>query len=219
MVKILITGFKHSGTTLLHNLIKDHPQVGWIEFEEALIEYDKSPQWILAMAQNSGVNLKNEAWGEKLPWGTRENDWKAKRAIMFTKKWLHYFRKEARVLHILRHPLDVALSRYPSKSSVNNTKIDKKMLQYYLNSVPQYLGFIADQKYCATVVYEELLERPDIMLWNVFHFLNLDKNPNTIRNIIAHNNIDRSRAYAYKGKGIVYDFDYDKLVEGVERKL
>ena len=41
MVKIFITGFRHSGTTMLHQLIKAHPQVGWIENEESFIEFDK----------------------------------------------------------------------------------------------------------------------------------------------------------------------------------
>jgi len=39
MVKIFITGFKHSGTTMLMQLVQAHPQVGGIENEASYIEY------------------------------------------------------------------------------------------------------------------------------------------------------------------------------------
>lgn len=221
MVKVLITGFKHSGTTLLSNLLMSHPQVGWIEFEKALIEYDKPPQWILDQAKNSGVNLKNQVWGDKLPWGIRENDWKAKRSIAFTKKWIKYFKKDARVLHIIRHPIDVSLSRYPLPKTQHNEIIDKKMMEYYINSVPYYLNYIKDNKYIATVVYEELLEWPKSVLCNVFDFLGIDHNPKLTDKIIRENKINKDRAYAYKAKGVDYKkvLAYDKLLEMIGRKL
>ena len=110
MTKILITGFKHSGTTLLMQLIRAHPQVGWIEFEKSYIEFDKPKDWIEMMARKRVKNLKRDVWGEKIPWGTRDNDRKAKRAIGFSTKWLRYFGKGARVLHIIRHPIGTASS-------------------------------------------------------------------------------------------------------------
>jgi len=220
MVKILICGFKHSGTTLLQQLIKSHPQVGEIEFEKALIEYDKPLQWILDQASQSGINLKKQAWGEKLPWGVRDNDWKAKRAISFTKKWLRYFKKSARVLHILRNPIDVSLSRYPLQNMQSNDKIDTVMLKYYINSVPYYLKFIKDNLYCATVIYEDLLLEPNKILLSIFDFLNLHKSPKIIKDIISKNSIDKTRAFAYRKKGIIYDIDeYEKLFELIGRRL
>jgi hypothetical protein len=45
MSKILITGFRHSGTTMLMQLLRAHPQVGWIEDEESYIEFDKDRDW------------------------------------------------------------------------------------------------------------------------------------------------------------------------------
>jgi hypothetical protein len=47
MTKILITGFMHSGTTLLLQLINSHSEVGWIQFEDGYIEFDKPKEWVL----------------------------------------------------------------------------------------------------------------------------------------------------------------------------
>lgn len=223
MVKILITGFKHSGTTLLHQLVKEHPQVGWIENEEGFIEYDVSREWMMGRAAVKVENLKTHAWGEKLPWGTRKNDKNAERVIGFTKRWLKYFKGKARVLHIVRHPLDISLSRFPIPK-VDSHKIDKKMYEYALNSVPIFINFLNSKKRCASVVYEDLLLKPEVHLHNIFSFLNLQDDLKTIKSIINSKNllygkIDKSRAYAFKNKKIESDFDYDKLKESIDFRL
>jgi hypothetical protein len=210
MKKIFITGFQHSGTTMLMGLLRNHPKVGWIELEKGYIEYDKPKKWVLQMASLRVHNLKECAWGEKLPWGNREEDFNAVRPIAFTKKWLKYFGKNARVLHIIRHPIDVAAS------GTADGKPTDKTLKLYENTIPKYIDFIGDSKYCATIVYEDLLMKPETHLRNILNFCGLmstEKIINVMMNgPLLYGKIVSDKAYSFKKRGIEETVDYDKFL-------
>ena len=214
MTKILITGFRHSGTTMLHQLIKAHPQVGWIENEESFIEFDKSKEWMLLMASHKVQDLKKYAWGEKIPWGTRPVDYNGERAINMIKKWLKYFKGQGRVLHILRHPLDVALS-----GRGDSTKIGEKDWEYIMSSVPKVIDFVNSNKRCKTIIYEELLYEPEEVISEILDFLNLENTPKIVKRIattpLKFGKINPERAYNFKNKQIETDFYYEDWLERV----
>lgn len=217
MRKILITGYKHSGTTMLMQLVKAHPQVGWIEFEEGYIEFDKPKDWVLTMASKKVNDMSQYAWGEKLPWGTRDNDINAKRAISFTKKWLKFFGGKARVLHIIRHPLDSASSGFVSNLS-------KEALKFSLSSLPKYIDFINQDKRCATIMYEELVTEPKKKLKAIFDFLNLKSDKATIKKVVntelKFGKINAERAYVHKvDSSHNVQVDYDEIIERIKKIL
>ena len=219
MTKIFITGFKNSGTTLLMQLIRGHPQVGWIEFEEGYIEFDKSKDWVLMMAKKKVPNLKKYAWGEKLPWGTRENDKKGKRAISFSKKWLKFFGKEARILHILRHPCDVALS-----GGRQDNIPGKDALEFMFSSLPKYIDFVNSDKRCATILYEDLVLEPALYLFKIFKFLNLKDDNKTVNKVmnteLKFGKINPDRAYAHLvNSSSNLEVDYTKFIERLESRI
>jgi hypothetical protein len=216
MRKILITGFRHSGTTMLHQLIKAHPQVGFIENESSYIEFDKPVEWILLHAKKRVPDLKKYAWGEKLPWGSRETDVDGNRAINFIDKWLKYFKGEARVLHILRHPADAILS-----TGSNTIKV--KDWEFVTTSVPIVIDHLNKDNRCATVVYEYLVTSPEVHLNNILHFLDLQSNQKIIRRMVntelKFGKINADRAFAFKKKNISVDFDYEELIKKVKVRL
>jgi hypothetical protein len=217
MIKVLIIGFRHSGTTMLMQLLRAHPQVGWIEFEESYIEFDKPKEWVLMMAKKKVADLKKYAWGEKIPWALRDNDIEGKRAIQFSKKWLKFFKKDGRVLHILRHPIDVALSGQPG----NN--VGKKEMKYMKSSIPKVIDFINSNGRCATIVYEDLVTHPEIHLPNIFRFLKLNDNKKIVNKIIntplKFGKINADRAFAYKNKEPDMRFDYNDFLDLLERRI
>ena len=110
MSNILIIGHQRSGTTLLRRLINAHPSV-YVMFHEV---------WIL-----NKDNIKNdpkkgglgigEPSGEKIVYVNR-NTTAVKEYI---RTWRSCFRKDTRVIHIVRHPLDVALSNVKLKWAKN----------------------------------------------------------------------------------------------------
>ena len=216
MIKVLITGFRHSGTTMLHQLIKAHPNVGWIENEESLIEFDKPREWVLKLAERNAGNLNKNAWGEKIPWGTRDTDIGAKRAIAMSNKWLKYFRKEARVLNILRHPLDAILSG-------GSDKIDKKVFKHIMDGLPKYINAMNPSGRFATIVYEDLVTHPATHLPNIFQFLNLPSDKKIINRIIntelKFGKINASRAFAYRTRNLGVEVDYEGIVGLLRNRL
>jgi hypothetical protein len=214
MKKILITGFQHSGTTMLMQLIKAHPQVGWIEMEEGYVEINEPREWIIKMAKKKVPNMKKFAWGEKLPWGVRENDINANRPIGFTQRWLKLFGKEARVLHILRHPLDSA-----SSGMISNLSMEA--LRFSLSSLPKYIDFINKDKRCATVIYEDLVTEPEKKLKAIFDFLDLESDEKTIDKVknteLKFGKINAERAYVHLiDSSHNIEVDYDKIIERVK---
>lgn len=218
MTKILITGYRHSGTTMLMQLLRSHPQVGWIEFEESYIEFDKPREWVVMMATKKVPDLKKYAWGEKIPWGNRDTDKDAKRAIDFSKKWINYFKKDARVLHILRHPIDTILSGRGAA-----TQVKKKEFLHLVNTLEKYINFVNYSLRSSTIVYENLLFEPKKYLKKTFDFLNLnstDKIVNKVANTdLKFGKINSDRAYAYKHKDVNIDYDYERLISTLKRQL
>ena len=218
MNKILITGFKHSGTTLMQQLINSHPEVGWIESEEGYIEFDKPKEWVLMMAKKRVPNLKKYIWGEKIPWGNRDDDKNGKRVIGFSKKWLKFFGKDSRILHILRHPIDVA-----SSGSLNGTP-GKEALDLIFNSLPKYIDFINLDSRCATILYEDLVLKPEIYLSKIFKFLNLQNDEEVVENVmnttLKFGRINPERAYVYRVKSNSnLEIDYDQFIKRLKNKL
>ena len=211
MNKILITGYRHSGTTMLMQLLRSHPQVGWIEMEESYIEFDKPREWIIMMAKKRVANLKEKAWGEKIPWGNRNTDKAAKRAISFSKKWLKFFKHDGRIIHIIRHPYDAASSGFPDGI------IPDKILNQIIKTVPQYIDYINNKSQIATIVYEDLLINPKKHLHNIFKFCGLSSSEKIIDKVInlkslEFGKINADRAFAYKKKGVKSSIDYSKLI-------
>lgn len=212
MTKILITGYRHSGTTMLMQLLRSHPQVGWIEFEESYIEFDKPREWVLMMARKKVPDLKKYAWGEKIPWGNRKSDKDAKRAIEFSRKWLKYFKGEARVLHILRHPIDTILSGRGS-----SIQVPKKEFNHLVNTLEKYIDFVNYSKRTQTIVYENLVLEPKKYLSEIFNFLGLNNNKKIVDKVansdLKFGKINSDRAYAYRKKDVNFQYDYDVLLK------
>jgi hypothetical protein len=217
MTKVLITGYKHSGTTMLMSLLRSHPQVGWIEFEESYIEFDKPKEWVILMAKKKVENLKEKAWGEKIPWGDRPGDTNAARAVRFSKKWLKYFGKDAKILHIVRHPYDVASSGRPDGN------IGQDTLQSILNSLPHYIDFINNNLQIATIVYEDLVMDPKKHLEKIFHFLKLNTNDKIINKVVntelKFGKINADRAYAFRKTGVKEKINYKKIIKSIKKKI
>jgi hypothetical protein len=220
MTKMLVTGFFHSGTTLTKLLIQAHPQVARIFEEESYIEFDKPKEWMMKIISYKIPDIEKYSWGEKIPWGLRPSDVDAKRAIGFSKKWLKYFGNDARIINVLRNPIDTVLS------GANHDDIKKeyrKLLQFLLKSVPLYIQLINSDPRCSTLLYEELVINPKETLGRLCDFLKLKFNDKIYETMIGtslkFDKINTSRAYANKNKSFYSMVEYEELIRSLKNRI
>ena len=128
-MKILIIGFQRSGTTLLRRMLHGHPEVRRMFHEEFLLKKCQSKDSLYKYLINHKISPDKDTWGEKVPF------YPSVRKISVLKYcdiWNDYFGEDARILHIIRHPIDVAFSidkMYRNQSFNTALRVYKKLCQ------------------------------------------------------------------------------------------
>lgn len=184
-MKILIIGFQRGGTTLLRRLFDAHPDVKYMLHEKRIMN-----------RPNSVLRDVEGTWGEKVPWNSATGD----EIITYVRKWLKLYGDEARILHIVRHPVDVGLS---------NQKLGWMSLQQAVNScissIPKVIKSLQGDRYKA-LTFEELVTDPKNVLKSLFTFCDIDDSDETLEYIASlkqdklryFDGINADRAFVYK---------------------
>jgi hypothetical protein len=208
--KIYIIGFRHSGTTLLMSLINFHPHVDRIYFEKNIINVAPNKEWM----KNYLRGRFEKSWGDKVPWYEIDG----KTVIERCRKWLDYFRPHSRIIHIVRHPIDVAISN--NSGSLFPQELMKVHLNKYTESVPQVIDFINSTKYGINVLFEDLVLNTNETLDNIYQFCNLKSNTKVIESVKSRiiDGIKEWKAFNYKNlteKIDIPHFPYDEVLKRV----
>ena len=222
-MQILIIGFQRSGTTLLRRIINGHPEVKKIFHEQFLLNKFVNVKILFAYLRVRGINPKKGNWGEKVPFYPSVKGFPI---INYCETWNDYFDRRSRILHIIRHPLDVAFS-ITNKYKKQNFNYALKL---YKERMIKYIPKIMEMDNTFTFKYEDLLLNPDKLIPRIFWFCGLDKDtdfksylskiPNS-----KYQKIDKSRSFAYKKKKFRYDVDLTdvikvcNMIDGPEYKL
>lgn len=178
MSKILIIGFQRSGTTLLRRLINAHPSIYVVLHETWVMSRDNATEGIL----HSG-----EAAGEKIVYIYRNVS-----AIKdYMRTWRGTFRKDSRVINIVRHPLDVALS---------NMKLEwMKSLDFALQNQYDALVAMLEVKNIYHVKYEDIVLTPHYELTKIFKYCDLSTSDKLI-DVILENGFRNLEVYGHSPK-------------------
>lgn len=197
-MKIFITGFQRSGTTLTRRLIHNHPEVKFIAHELRLMKYCKSKEKVYELLEKNGFEAKEEEnWGEKVPWSHEDL-----RIIYFCERWNEMFSKEKpRIIHVIRNPVSVGISNV-NFGWCEDIDFSIKVWKSTVYPVLEYMDYI---KNGMTFVYEDLLLNPRIVLKEIFSFCGLKHNKQIINKIckldknqlIEFKSIEKSRAFSY----------------------
>ena len=227
-MKILVVGFQRSGTTLLRRLVGLHPNVVVMFHEKKLLRYGKSKKDILIQVNKLSKKCKlDNTWGEKVPFYGNDS------ILSYCKKWINIFGDEARIVHIIRHPIDVAISnvkmkKSPARSVEKTVKLYEKVYPRILKETEK-----SDVLNGQTLIisFETLVTNPKETMDRVFKFCKLRNDKKIIEDISSakrdalryFDGINADRAFSYKKgkhKDIKVDYNnvrkYEKNRGGIE---
>lgn len=202
-MKILVVGYQRSGTTLLRRLIQLHPHVVNMIHEKKLLRYGKTKTAVVKQAARYSKACKvDNNWGEKVPFYGKGS------ILSYCKKWINIFGEEARIVHIVRHPVDVAISNVKMKKSPARS-VDKAV-KLYRRVMPNILKEIEEtpllKKKTIVISFETLVTDPKKTMAKIFKFCNLKNDKEIIERIASakkdslryFDGINSDRAFSYK---------------------
>lgn len=216
-MQILIIGFQRSGTTLLRRLFHQHPDVRQIFHEKFLLRACKSKDELIQFVDSKGISPLVETWGEKAPFypGVRRIP-----VIEYCKRWNRYFGETSRILHTVRHPIDVALSveKKRGKGGIEHP------LNLYKSVMRSVVPKIKNMKNAFTFKYEDLIINPDEVLPQMFEFCGIDKDIDFRETMSMLKNpkyqsFDTSRAFAYKRNPPKIQIDLSSTINVINRTV
>lgn len=220
-MKILIIGFQRSGTTLLRRIFQVHPDVQKMFHEKFLLKICSDKKTLENFLINFDIDPIRDNWGEKVPFypGARKIP-----AIKYCEMWKEYFGKQAKIIHIVRHPIDVANS-ITEKYGTNFNR----GLTIYKNIMPAVVPNLLKDPSVLSIKYESLLLNPEAYVQKMYKFCGLRKSNFKKRLEKLANNrykkIDPTRAFAFREKKIPKKlnlqniFDVLNEISGPEYKL
>ncbi len=140
----------------------------------------------------------------------------------YSKRWVAAFGKEARIIHIVRHPLDIAISNVKMKKS--KAKSVPKLAKILQRVYPNIFEAMRDRpdvlKKMMIISFETLVTKPDESLMRIFKFCGLRTDDDIIKRIAGSkkkqlryfDGINSDRAFAYKKEDYDdSDIDYDSV--------
>jgi len=209
-VKILIIGFQRSGTTLMRRILQGHPDVRNIYHEKFLLKHYHTKSALMKAVRAKGIDPVNETWGEKTPFypSIRQIP-----VLKYCDTWNEYFKNESRILHIIRHPIDIGFSvinKY-KKGSLSGP------LKMYNTRMSKYIPELNKIKNVFTFKYEDVLINPDIVLPKIFEFCGINHEVDFRKYLQKLENpkykkLDSSRAFAYKKKDVKIKQDLTEVL-------
>jgi len=211
-MQILIYGFQRSGTTLLRRLIQLHPDVKKVFHEQLVLRrLSPNPKMLKIYLRSFNINIKNDNWGEKVPYYKTA---KKESPVKYCKTWLETFKRQGKIVNIIRHPYDTAFSIVKKYGGIKNIN---KPLRIYNNVVPKVLKALEGNDCVLNIKYEDLLINTDKIIYQIYEFCGLDpdidykKRMKQITNL-KYQTINPKRAFAYKNKKFKKKVDITKII-------
>jgi hypothetical protein len=212
--KILVFGMHRSGTTLLADLLRRHPQVRHVFHESVILQFD--PRTLFAaktlpdheLIQDHGelwrasnvrrvdfrpdFDLATSTWGAKMsyPGPVILQEWRGS-ALDYAITWLRHFGNEARILHLVRHPFDVFASasrRWADhdrhRDNYGKLTLDR-LCRDWCHALDTLLPALSGDSRVQTLRFETLLTEPEDTLSDAFSSTGLNTDEGLIKRILS----------------------------------
>lgn len=188
---LFIIGAMKAGTSSLHEYLHQHPEIFMARFKEPQYFAPHRTRWNAAWGQGNpfpepGIDwylrLFAEAGGAKYA-GESSSSYTARPWVTDCEKRIHAFNPEARLIYLMRDPIERAISHY--WHFVADGREDRGMLtaikqtdeyiarsNYAMQLQPYLDTFGSSQVF--TLTLEELNKNPDAVFRSIFSWLNID---------------------------------------------
>jgi len=217
-MQILIIGFQRSGTTLMRRLFGVHPEVKKMVHEAFLLKKCSTKDQLIQLITSAGVSPFKDNWGEKTPFYPNI------RGIpvdVYCKRWNRYFGKTSRILHIVRHPVDVVNSIVVKSRGRQHLE---KALGIYQRRMTTIIPKLSNIKNVHTFKYEDLLIRPDDIVPELYKFCRLTSDVD-FRQLMSgiknkkYKNFDKTRAFAHTRGPIKIRTDLSSVLTVINKNV
>jgi hypothetical protein len=200
-MKILVVGFPRSGTTLTYRIFETHPQVEEMNFEKYIL-LNKS----LMKSFTAGIICGGKVTYEKRVLGKIGKS--TYTIVDYCQDWNKLFKDEARIVQIIRHPLDSLNSLVISKKRFKRGPSAARVYKEYLNYMATYTLDIDSLYNCLTIKYENLITNPEKIIKKLYEHCGLDP-------IKFKEKMKTKRVFNYKHKDFLLEWD-DRLEEVID---
>jgi len=201
-MKILVVGFPRSGTSLTHRIFAKHPEVKGMLFEKWALKQGATKKELIGK-----YPMFRNTCGEKTIWEKRVTGKIGKtneNIIDYCLKWNDWFKDEARIIQIVRHPFDSLNSLVISKKRFPRGPSFKTVYPEYLNNASRFIDGIKSIPNCMTIKYEDLISNPEPMIKKMYKHCNIDANHK------HQEKMKTGRIFNYKEKDFLFKYD-DRL--------
>jgi hypothetical protein len=191
-MKVLIIAFPRSGTSLLCRIIEKNPEMEKMYFETNMMKRVGTPrERTLNQVLPKGKNVGEKVIYERNLMGTN-----GPTPTEYCQLWNKRFKREARIIQIIRHPYDawnsLLMKKYIARR-IENAIL--RMEKLYFRYIPSSFDEISKIKNCLTIKYEDLIMNPDVIIPKIYKHCELDINYKMKENML------RRKVFLYKRTG------------------
>lgn len=209
--RILLVGFPRSGTTFSRSIFLNHPEVSNMLFEKWILNKCET----LDDVKKKYPFFKNEAaCGGKVIYAKRVigKIGKSSQTIVdYCKKWNRIFKKQSRIVQIVRHPYDSLNSLVLSKRRTPRGPTFQSVYKEYLRYIPDYTLQIAALPNCFTYKYEDLVLNHKETLKKILEHCDLDTNYKYSKRVKKEKALNHQ-----KNKKLLFKYD-DRLKDVIDK--
>lgn len=197
---------------MLRRLLQLHPEVHKMFHEQFILKRYNNKKALIKYINSLGIKDKTDNWGEKVPYYPSARKYPI---VKYCETWNDYFGDKARILHVVRHPYDIANSTVKKFRHIKTTdhpiRIFKKIIKSSVTKIDQM-----DSSF--TFKYEDLLTDPDRIMYEIYKHCGLTPDIDykskmqSIKNK-RYQNINPDRAFSYKNDNKKWNYDLKEEIE------